>query len=79
MTLTLIQEQMWPPEFQTTDRVWQKETQMQPTVPTSLEKQGVTQETFNKLLTWGWFDIAGNSLDWQYWQPDPDRQGRRRV
>jgi hypothetical protein len=40
---------------------------MQPRTPASLERQGISDETFLRMLAWGWVDIAGNPLEWSYW------------
>ena len=50
---------------------------MQPNLPPNLARQGVSQETFARLLAWGWVDIAGNELSWQYWYAENQpRRGR---
>lgn len=38
------------------------------TVPENLVKQGIRLEVFKKLLAWGWVDLAGNSLSFEYYK-----------
>lgn len=37
------------------------------TLPPQLEREGVTYETYRKLLHYGWVDEKGNSLPWNFW------------